>query len=180
KPTAKPTATPQPHPLTRSPASPKPVRSSAPMPAVTAAPTPVPTPVPQPDIMNHPQAMPALAAPKYFFWYLHTKDYPKAWAVLTEASRQRIVREIQLNLDNPAYSAAKVRQALDDHDQAFAPAFWDAFRATIDSEKWVQSYYVLAQVNETEGLVLTEPGAIRLKVRREAGKWAFGFAESFM
>ncbi|MEZ0373600.1 MAG: hypothetical protein ACAI44_31205, partial [Candidatus Sericytochromatia bacterium] len=139
-----------------------------------------PTPTPQADVMSHPQAMPALAAPKYFFWYLHIKDYPKAWAVLTEHSRQAIVREIKLTMDDPSWSEEKIRQGLDNYDPSFAPAFWDAFRYTIDSEKWIKSFYVLDRVNESDGLVLARPHNIQLKVFHEDSKWRFGFAESFM
>lgn len=149
------------------------------IPRPSPTPTAQPAPTPQPDVMSHPQAMPALAAPKYFFWYLHTKDYPKAWAVLTEASRQSMVREIQATLDNTPETGQKVRRALDSYDPSFAPAFWDSFRQTVDSEKWVQSYYVLQSVNEHEGIVMTRPYQIPLKVLREAGLWRFGFAESF-
>lgn len=164
--------------------------SATPQLSATAPPQPLPTPVPviQPaptptpwtDIMTHPQAMAALAAPKYFFWYLHTKDYPKAWAVLTEQSRQAIVHEIYTNAATSEMTEAAIRQALDQHDQGFAPTFWDTFRHSIDSERWIKSFYMLDQVNEKEGLVLAKPHDIQLKVHFENGKWKFGFAESFM
>ncbi|MEZ0374655.1 MAG: phosphodiester glycosidase family protein [Candidatus Sericytochromatia bacterium] len=171
-------------------AQPTPVPTPVATPAVTipTQPTPTPTPViiaaptptPQTDVMSHPQAMAALAAPKYFFWYLHIKDYPKAWGMLTEHSRKAIVREIKLTMDDPDWSEERIRQGLDDYDPSFAPAFWDAFRYTIDSEKWIKSFYVLDRVDESDGLVLVRPHNIQLKVIHEHGGWRFDFAESFM
>ncbi|MEZ0374128.1 MAG: phosphodiester glycosidase family protein [Candidatus Sericytochromatia bacterium] len=171
-----PQPTPSPGDVISTPAEPETPPSPEPTPAIQ----PAPMPSPSADVMAHPQAMAALAAPKYFFWYLHIKDYPKAWQMLTETSRQAIVREIKDTMADPAYTEQKVRQALDTHDQNFAPAFWDAFRATIDSEKWIKSFYLLARVNDSEGMVLTRPHHIQLKVLHEQGGWRFGFAESFM
>lgn len=154
-----------------------------PVPQFTASPAP-PQPTAStpalPDPETDPVARAALAAPKYFFWYLHTQDFPAAWRVLTEASRQAIVAEIVASIGDPqTYSKAYVRQAMDSHQANFAPAFWQTFRQSVDSEKWIKSHFVLTALAAHTAEVQVQPGQIPLAVRYEAGGWRFGFAESF-
>jgi hypothetical protein len=97
---------------------------------------------------------------------------------LTETSRQTIVREIVANLDTPM-PEAQVRQSMDTYDPDFAPAFWEAFRQTLDSEKWVKHHFILSHIQGDRGQVLTQPSQIQLQVHKEEGHWRFGFSETF-
>lgn len=179
--------------LAARPAQPLPKPTPTPIRPVTPARTPQPPletlqPSPRPSVAvpalpdsdTDPSARAALAAPKYFFWYLHTQDFPAAWRVLTEASRQAIVAEIVASIGDPdTYSKAYVRRAMDSHQANFAPAFWQSFRQSIDSEKWIKSHFVLTAFAAPGAEVQVQPGNIPLQVRYERDGWRFGFAESF-
>jgi hypothetical protein len=176
-PTPKPVVTPAPSPTLSAPVVPLP-SSSTPQPVITPVPTAAPRLWRGEDVQHHPEAQQVLAAPKYFFWYLYRKDYPKAWQALTETSRQSIVREIVATLES-SQTEAQVRQAMDSYDPDFAPTFWEAFRHTIDSEKWVKHNFVLSEIQGDSGQVLTQPSNIQLQIKKEKGHWRFGFSETF-
>lgn len=168
---------PKPTPTPARPATP--TRSPQPV-LVSASPLPSAAVSVLPDPDTDPSARAALAAPKYFFWHLHTQDFPAAWRVLTEVSRQAIVAEIVASIGDPeTYSKAYVRRAMDSHQANFAPAFWQSFRQSIDSEKWIKSHFVLTALSAQTAEVQVQPGNIPLQVRNEGDGWRFGFAESF-
>ncbi|MGE3724071.1 MAG: phosphodiester glycosidase family protein [Candidatus Sericytochromatia bacterium] len=175
-PTARPTVKPTPRPTTRPTALPTARPTLRPSPSATARPTP--QPIATSTLVNH--KITPLTAPKYFFWYVYRKDYPKAWELLSEKSKAVIVHEIASAVDDPEhFSEQRIRRAMDSYETPFAETFWGAFRQNLEIDTWVKQNFTLLDSGTAQALVRVEPIGIDLQILFEDGLWRLGYAETF-
>lgn len=183
-PSPTPKATPSPLPTANSQVQPTARMTAKPLPRPSlqqsALPTAQTTPQPSATSRLVSSKITPLTAPKYFFWYVYRKDYPKAWELLSEKSKTVIVREIALAVNEPVhYSEQSIRRAMDNYETPFAETFWGAFRQNLEIETWVKQNFTLLESGSTRALVRVEPIGIDLQILFENGLWRLGYAETF-
>ncbi|HEY9842622.1 MAG TPA: C1 family peptidase [Candidatus Obscuribacterales bacterium] len=119
---------------------------------------------------------PAEAA-RDFFQAMYEEEYPTAWALLTEASKQGIS---QLVAQEAGMSVSQIRKMFDSNDDTIMEEFWPNMRDSMNIDNWVSQRYVVQTKQGNQASVQAQPIGVKMMMKLEGGHWKLGYVESFM
>jgi len=121
-----------------------------------------------------------VAALRSFFTDVTKSDYADAWAAFTSRSKQGIVNSVA---DSEHLDPTKVRKLFDTNDPSIQAGFWENFKNSSQSGKFVE--FAMAAGGPLKGsddsVVITLPNGntVALQMFHEGKGWKVGWMETF-
>lgn len=125
----------------------------------------------------HIQENPA-AVPVQFFRALAEKNYARVWACLSSHSQDVFLHLLASAFSDPTYSPERLRHDFET-GAGLARIYWSHFAGQVQLENWLSLTYKTLGSTGDNLLVEGQPAGVNLVVVREAGRWRFGYMETF-